>query len=215
VLIRQANVDGSTRQAIPIRIPAAMATIRFTAEPVTIGGVTIRAEQIVLISPAAANRDPPRYDDPAVLDLRRDAGSHLAFGHGVHYGIGARLARAETEIAPQQPAAAGSGRLRGPGGGRRGVRARAGGCVPSGAVRPGGGSRGRRARPGPGLVTAGGSRRQGAARRSGARPSGGAGRPSRLRCGLRPASLPWWRRTAAIAAVPGGRGRGGGGRGGP
>jgi cytochrome P450 len=78
---------------------AAIATIRFTAEPVTIGDVTIPAEQIVLISPAAANRDPARYEDPNVLDLLRDAGTHLAFGHGIHYCIGARLARAETEIA--------------------------------------------------------------------------------------------------------------------
>jgi cytochrome P450 len=79
--------------------PAAIATIRFTTEPVTIGGVTIPAEQIVLVSPAAANRDPARYEDPAVFDVQRDAGTHLAFGHGIHYCIGAKLARAETEIA--------------------------------------------------------------------------------------------------------------------
>jgi cytochrome P450 len=79
--------------------PAAIATIRFTAEPVTIGGVTIPAGQVVLISPAAANRDPARFADPEVLDIRRDAGPHLAFGHGIHYCIGARLARTETEIA--------------------------------------------------------------------------------------------------------------------
>jgi hypothetical protein len=40
-----------------------------------------------------------RYEDPTVLGRRRGAGSHLAFGHGIHYCIGARLARAETEIA--------------------------------------------------------------------------------------------------------------------
>jgi cytochrome P450 len=79
--------------------PAAIATIRFTAEPVTIGGVTIPADQVVLISPAAANRDPARYEAPATFDLCRDAGGHLAFGYGIHYCIGARLARAETEIA--------------------------------------------------------------------------------------------------------------------
>jgi cytochrome P450 len=79
--------------------PAAIATIRFTAEPVTIGGVTIPAGQVVLISPAAANRDPARFADPEVLDTRRDAGPHLAFGHGIHYCTGARLARTETEIA--------------------------------------------------------------------------------------------------------------------
>ena len=59
----------------------------------------IPADQIVLISPAAANHDPARYDNPQALDLHRDAASHLAFGHGIHYCLGARLARAETEIA--------------------------------------------------------------------------------------------------------------------
>jgi cytochrome P450 len=54
---------------------------------------------LVLISPAAANRDPAQFEDPDVLDLTRDATSHLAFGHGIHYCIGARLARAEAEIA--------------------------------------------------------------------------------------------------------------------
>jgi cytochrome P450 len=79
--------------------PAAIATIRFTTEPVTIAGVTIPAEQILLISPAACNRDPAQFPEPGRLDLYRDASSHLAFGHGVHYCIGAQLARAEAEIA--------------------------------------------------------------------------------------------------------------------
>lgn len=79
--------------------PTAIATIRFTTGPVTIAGVTIPAEQIVLISPAAGNRDPARFPDPARLDLGRDAASHLAFGHGIHYCLGVHLARAEAEIA--------------------------------------------------------------------------------------------------------------------
>ena len=53
----------------------------------------------MLISPAAANRDPAHFEDPDVLDLTRDATSHLAFGHSIHYCIGARLARAQAEIA--------------------------------------------------------------------------------------------------------------------
>ncbi|MGH3247911.1 MAG: cytochrome P450 [Trebonia sp.] len=92
-------IPAATDELLRYESPAAIATIRFTAEPVTIGDVTIPAEQIILISPAAANRDPARYPDPADLDLRRDAGTHLAFGHGIHYCTGARLARAETEIA--------------------------------------------------------------------------------------------------------------------
>jgi cytochrome P450 len=79
--------------------PIATATIRFTTEPVTLGDVTIPADQVILISLGAANHDPGHFPDPARLDINRDASSHLAFGHGIHFCIGARLARAEAEIA--------------------------------------------------------------------------------------------------------------------
>ena len=79
--------------------PAAIATTRFTSEPVTINGTTIPENQIVLISPGAANHDPARFADPARLDIRRDASGHLAFGHGIHHCLGTQLARMETEIA--------------------------------------------------------------------------------------------------------------------
>jgi cytochrome P450 len=79
--------------------PIATATIRFTTEPITFGSVTIPADQVVLISLGAANHDPARFFDSAQLDITRDASSHLAFGHGIHFCIGARLARAEAEIA--------------------------------------------------------------------------------------------------------------------
>ncbi|MER6527255.1 cytochrome P450 [Streptomyces sp. NPDC001508] len=79
--------------------PALLAIRRFPVEDVTIGGVTVPAGETVWVSPAAANRDPDRFPDPDRLDLGRDAGGHLALGHGIHYCLGAPLARAETEIA--------------------------------------------------------------------------------------------------------------------
>ncbi|MFJ8789592.1 cytochrome P450 [Streptomyces sp. NPDC102462] len=79
--------------------PALLAIRRFPVEDVTIGGVTVPAGETVWVSPAAANRDPARFPDPDRLDLGRDAGGHLALGHGIHYCLGAPLARAETEIA--------------------------------------------------------------------------------------------------------------------
>ncbi|MGW3951763.1 cytochrome P450 family protein [Streptomyces sp. NPDC004752] len=79
--------------------PALLAIRRFTVEDVTIGGVTVPAGETVWVSPAAANRDPVRFPDPDRLDLGRDVGGHLALGHGIHYCLGAPLARAETEIA--------------------------------------------------------------------------------------------------------------------
>jgi cytochrome P450 len=93
-------IPGALDELLRYDSPTSVATIRFTSEPVTIAGVTIPADQVVLISPAAANHDPSRFPAPDVLDLSRgDAASHLAFGHGIHYCLGARLARAEAEIA--------------------------------------------------------------------------------------------------------------------
>ncbi|MFI5552240.1 cytochrome P450 [Streptomyces sp. NPDC051738] len=79
--------------------PALLAIRRFPTEDVTIGGVTVPAGETVLLSLSAANRDPARFPDPDRLDLARDASGHLALGHGIHYCLGAPLARAETEIA--------------------------------------------------------------------------------------------------------------------
>lgn len=65
----------------------------------TIGGVTIPARQPVLVSFAAANRDPAHFPDPDRFDISRAERGHLAFGHGVHFCLGAPLARLEAEIA--------------------------------------------------------------------------------------------------------------------
>ncbi|AZQ34028.1 cytochrome P450 [Streptomyces cyaneochromogenes] len=79
--------------------PALLAIRRFPTEDITIGGVTVPAGDTVLLSLSAANRDPARFPDPDRLDVARDASGHLALGHGIHYCLGAPLARAETEIA--------------------------------------------------------------------------------------------------------------------
>ncbi|WP_371667121.1 cytochrome P450 [Streptomyces sp. NBC_00289] len=79
--------------------PAPLAIRRFPTEDVTIGGVSIPAGETVLLSLAAAHRDPRRFSEPDRLDIGRDATAHLALGHGIHYCLGAPLARMETEIA--------------------------------------------------------------------------------------------------------------------
>ncbi|MEU5399345.1 cytochrome P450 [Streptomyces sp. NPDC005963] len=79
--------------------PALLAIRRFPVADLTIGSVTVPAGETVMLSLAAANRDPSRFPDPDRLDLDRDAQGHLALGHGLHHCLGAHLARLETEIA--------------------------------------------------------------------------------------------------------------------
>ena len=79
--------------------PALLAIRRFPVEEVTIGGVTVPAGETVLLSLASADRDPARFPEPDRLDLSRDTAGHLALGHGIHYCLGAPLARLETGIA--------------------------------------------------------------------------------------------------------------------
>jgi cytochrome P450 len=90
-----AAVEELLRYANPLN----HATDRFTLESATIGGVVIPAREWVVCVTSSANRDPARFADADRLDLGRDAGGHLAFGHGIHYCLGAPLARLEGEIA--------------------------------------------------------------------------------------------------------------------
>lgn len=79
--------------------PLKHATDRFTTEEVTIGEVVIPAGEWVLIATSSANRDPARFPDPDRLDVGRAASGHVAFGYGIHYCLGAPLARMEAEVA--------------------------------------------------------------------------------------------------------------------
>ena len=72
---------------------------RFALEDMEIGGEAISKGDAVIVSNAAANRDPARFDAPDEFRPSRAVRSHLAFGHGVHFCIGAPLARLEGEIA--------------------------------------------------------------------------------------------------------------------
>lgn len=72
---------------------------RFTTTDVEVAGVRIGAGELVFASLPAGNRDPDFIDSPDVLDIRRGAPGHLAFGHGVHHCLGAPLARMEMRIA--------------------------------------------------------------------------------------------------------------------
>ena len=72
---------------------------RITTTDVEVAGVPIPAGKLVFVSLPSGNRDPGFVDSPEVLDIRRGAPGHLAFGHGVHHCLGAPLARMEMRIA--------------------------------------------------------------------------------------------------------------------
>ncbi|MET7615832.1 cytochrome P450 [Streptomyces sp. NPDC005408] len=79
--------------------PVELATWRFATEPLSIGGQEIAAGDPVLVVLAAADRDPERFAEPDTLDLSRRDNQHLGYGHGIHYCLGAPLARLEGQIA--------------------------------------------------------------------------------------------------------------------
>jgi cytochrome P450 len=79
--------------------PLNIATYRYTTQPLQLGHVLIPAGEFVMVSLASANRDCARFDDADRVDVTRNSAGHLAFGYGIHYCVGAPLARMEGEIA--------------------------------------------------------------------------------------------------------------------
>jgi cytochrome P450 len=79
--------------------PMELSTAQYASEDLALGDARIaRGTQLRLLLPAI-NRDPAAFEDPDRLDLGRDARKHLAFGRGIHYCLGAALARMEAGIA--------------------------------------------------------------------------------------------------------------------
>lgn len=66
---------------------------------VTVGDVTIPRGSRVMLVAGSANRDPEMFPDPDTFDIHRNAGGHLAYGHGIHFCLGAPVARLESRIA--------------------------------------------------------------------------------------------------------------------
>ncbi|GGU94707.1 cytochrome P450 hydroxylase [Streptomyces albospinus] len=79
--------------------PVELATWRFATRELTLGGQRIAEGDPVLVVLAAADRDPARFTEPDVLDLTRRDNPHLGYGHGIHYCLGAPLARLEGQTA--------------------------------------------------------------------------------------------------------------------
>ncbi|MDH6486626.1 cytochrome P450 [Streptomyces sp. SAI-127] len=91
-------VPGLLEESLRYLSPIA-SMVRVTNAPAEVGGVTIGADQMVGVWISTANRDPRVFSDPHTFDPTREHNPHLAFGRGVHFCIGAALARREGRIA--------------------------------------------------------------------------------------------------------------------
>ncbi|MEU5048707.1 cytochrome P450 [Streptomyces sp. NPDC021096] len=93
-------LDNAVEEMLRYDGPVETSTYRFTTEPVEIGGTLLPGGgELVLAVIADADHDPARFPEPGRFDIHRDARGHVAFGHGIHYCVGAPLARLEAKIA--------------------------------------------------------------------------------------------------------------------
>lgn len=99
---REAAADRSLLPAVVDEVlryePTGASIARHVAEDVELHGQTVPAGSAILLVVAAANRDPRRFEDPDTFDIHRND-PHLTFGHGIHFCLGASLARMEGRIA--------------------------------------------------------------------------------------------------------------------
>ncbi|MFF2951729.1 cytochrome P450 [Kitasatospora sp. NPDC057965] len=101
-LVREGKVgwDDVVEETLRRDAPVAHLPLRYAVEDIELpGGVTVRRGEAILASYAAAGRHPSRHTDGAAFDLTRADKDHLAFGHGVHFCLGAPLGRLEGRTA--------------------------------------------------------------------------------------------------------------------
>jgi cytochrome P450 len=91
-------IEGAVEELLRYEGPIYMLSRRAT-EDVEVGAVKIRANEVVVGLIHAGNRDPAVFKDPDRLDITRKGARNLALGHGIHYCIGAALARLEAQVA--------------------------------------------------------------------------------------------------------------------
>ena len=91
-------VPAAVEEFLRLDGPVQTGTERFATEDMQVGDVPVQRGDMLLVSFAAANRDPARFEEPDTFRFRRASG-HLGFGHGIHYCLGATLARMEAEVA--------------------------------------------------------------------------------------------------------------------
>ncbi|QUG99971.1 cytochrome P450 [Saccharopolyspora erythraea] len=92
------RVDATVEEIMRLGAPGDLGLLRYAHTDVDIAGVTIQRGDAVILSINAANRDPSTYADAETFNPDREERTHLGFGHGRHFCIGASLARIELRI---------------------------------------------------------------------------------------------------------------------
>jgi cytochrome P450 len=93
------SIPSAVEEMLRYESPIQRATPRFAAQPFELAGQRIEQGQQVSAVIGAANRDPAHFPDPDRFDITRNPNRHLSFGHGIHFCLGAPLARVEARIA--------------------------------------------------------------------------------------------------------------------
>ena len=102
ILLRdRALVPGAIEEILRYEAPSPVQA-RFVTRDVALHGATVPAGAVMLLLNASANRDERRFDDPDRFDVRRRSEHHLSFGHGLHFCLGAALARLEGRVALEE-----------------------------------------------------------------------------------------------------------------
>jgi cytochrome P450 PksS len=95
-------IDTAIEELLRFGNPVEHGSMRHAIEDVEIGGQVIPKGSMIILLLASANRDEQIFDKPEQLDITRDPNRHLGFGFGLHYCLGAPLARLEGRIAIQK-----------------------------------------------------------------------------------------------------------------
>ena len=98
-LIREPALMPTAIEEVLRYLPPVWFLFRLTRSDVELAGQHIPTNQMVLAWTASANRDPAQFPDPDRFTMEREPNRHLAFGHGIHFCVGAPLARLEARIA--------------------------------------------------------------------------------------------------------------------
>lgn len=98
LLIKQPELMPGAIEEVLRYMPPVWFTLRRTLTETELGGQLIPANAVVQVWQASANRDPAHFPNPNQFDIQREPNRHLTFGHGIHFCIGAPLARLEARV---------------------------------------------------------------------------------------------------------------------